>query len=469
MRYISLFSGIEAATVAWEPLGWEPVAFCEIDEFPSAVLEYRFPNVPNLGDITKVDWSDYVGSVDVIVGGSPCQSFSVAGKREGLKGESGLMFEYIRAVREVRPRWFIWENVPGALSSEKGAAFRQLLAEMDDLGYGLAWRVLDAQFFGVAQRRRRVFLVGSLGNQRAAEVLFEPDSLRWDHPSSRDKRKELTRAAADRAQEGGGAGCLTPWDTQAARVYSQDGVWPTLSSNGGKAGLNRQAVLVHDSPCYTMLVRCGCEGGGKGALIQEDVRATLSCANTQTLFQPTRGPHAVCTFHQNQVGDVHLTEEMALTITAGSSVSRQQLVCMASGQANAEITHDFAHAQAARQYKDPPIKCFKQNTRDEVRYINGDGSIAGALAANSGAKQTNYILYAREGRAMTEYVVRRITPRECERLQGFPDDWTKIPYKGKPADQCPDTPRYKALGNSFAVPVVRWIGERIQMVEDGAL
>lgn len=345
MRYISLFSGIEAATVAWEPLGWEPVAFCEIDEFPSAVLEYRFPNVPNLGDITKVDWSDYVGSVDVIVGGSPCQSFSVAGKREGLKGESGLMFEYIRAVREVRPRWFIWENVPGALSSENGGAFRQLLAEMDDLGYGLAWRVLDAQFFGVAQRRRRVFLVGSLGDQRAAEVLFESDGLRWDYPSSRDKREELTRATADRARAS-----------------------------------------------YTMLVRCGCEGGGKGALIQEDVSATLSCANTQTLFQPTRGPHAVCTFHQNQVGDVHLTEEMAGTITAGSSVSRQQLVCMASGQANAEIEYDMTPAQAARQYKDPQIVCFQQNTRDEVRYINGDGSIAGALAANSGAKQTNYIL-----------------------------------------------------------------------------
>ena len=313
MRYISLFSGIEAATVAWEPFGWEPVAFCEIDEFPSAVLEYRFPNVPNLGDITKVDWSDYVGSVDVIVGGSPCQSFSVAGKREGLRGESGLMFEYIRAVREVRPRWFIWENVPGALSSEKGAAFRQLLAEMDDLGYGLAWRVLDAQFFGVAQRRRRVFLVGSLGSQRAAEVLFEPESLRWDHPSSREKRKELTRAASDCAQEGGG-GCLTPWDIQSARVYSPDGVWPTLYAGSETSGLQRQSVLV-----------------------------------------------------------------------------------MASGQANDEIEYDMAPAQAARQYKDPQIVCFQQNTRDEVRYINGDGSIAGALAANSGAKQTNYILYAREG------------------------------------------------------------------------
>lgn len=163
MRYVSVFSGVEAATLAWHQLGWEPVAFSEIDPFPSAVLAERFPDVPNLGDITKVDWSE-IGPVDLVVGGSPCQSFSVAGKREGLAGASGLMFEYIRCVREIRPRWFVWENVPGSLSSEGGAAFGQLLAEMDDLGYGLAWRVLDAQFFGVAQRRRRVFLVGSLGD-----------------------------------------------------------------------------------------------------------------------------------------------------------------------------------------------------------------------------------------------------------------------------------------------------------------
>lgn len=163
MKYISLFSGIEAATVAWEPLGWEPVRFAEFDEFPSAVLAERYPEVPNVGDVTKVNWKKYRGKVDLVVGGSPCQSFSIAGKREGLQGESGLMFEYIRAVREVRPRWFLWENVPGALSSENGEAFRQLLSEMDKLGYGLAWRVLDAQFFGVAQRRRRLFLVGHIG------------------------------------------------------------------------------------------------------------------------------------------------------------------------------------------------------------------------------------------------------------------------------------------------------------------
>ena len=169
MRYVSVFSGVEAATLAWDQLGWEPVAFSEIDPFPSAVLAERFLDIPNLGDITQIDWSE-IGPVGLVVGGSPCQSFSVAGKREGLAGASGLMFEYIRCVRELRPRWFVWENVPGALSSEGGAAFGQLLTEMDDLGYGLAWRVLDAQFFGVAQRRRRVFLVGSLGDGGRSEL-----------------------------------------------------------------------------------------------------------------------------------------------------------------------------------------------------------------------------------------------------------------------------------------------------------
>lgn len=164
MRYISVFSGIEAASVAWEPLGWEPVAFAEIDEFPSAVLRARYPNVPNLGDITKVDWRPYRGAADIVVGGSPCQAFSIAGKRQGLMDARGqLMLEYVRAVAEIEPEWFLWENVPGVLSQDKGRAFGTLLREMDELGYGMAWRILDAQFFGVAQRRRRVFLVGCLG------------------------------------------------------------------------------------------------------------------------------------------------------------------------------------------------------------------------------------------------------------------------------------------------------------------
>lgn len=166
MRYVSLFSGIEAASVACDSMGWEPLAFAEIDRFPSAVLKQHFPQVPNLGDVTKVDWRRFVkdfGKPDLIVGGSPCQSFSIAGTRTGLEGASGLMWEYVRAIRDVRPEWVLWENVPGALSSTHGEDFGCLLRSLDDIGYGLAWRVLDAQFFGVPQRRRRVFLVGRLG------------------------------------------------------------------------------------------------------------------------------------------------------------------------------------------------------------------------------------------------------------------------------------------------------------------
>ena len=243
MKYISIFSGIEAATVAWQPLGWEPLAFSEIDPFPSTVLQHHYPNVPNLGDITKIDWRPYVGAADIVVGGSPCQSFSVAGKREGLAGASGLMFEYIRAVRELRPRWFVWENVPGAFTSEQGEAYRQLLSEMDALGYGLAWRVLDAQFFGVAQRRERVFLVGSLGTMRCAEVLFERESMSWDHQSSRQKRQALTDEAQGCVGEADhDSGCLTPGETQSRRVYPTSGVYPTLSTRE-KSGQNQESVF----------------------------------------------------------------------------------------------------------------------------------------------------------------------------------------------------------------------------------
>lgn len=167
MRFVSLFSGIEAASVAWEPLGWEAMAFCEIEPFPCAVLEHRFPSVPNLGDVSLVDWKEFVnerGRPDVVVGGSPCQAFSVAGKRLGIDDHRGrLMLEFVRAVRELGPRWVLWENVPGVLSQDEGRAFGTLIGELEDCGLSLAWRVLDAQFFGVAQRRRRVFLVANSG------------------------------------------------------------------------------------------------------------------------------------------------------------------------------------------------------------------------------------------------------------------------------------------------------------------
>lgn len=217
LRYVSLFSGIEAASVAAEPLGWEPVCFCEIDAFPSAVLAHHYPDVPNLGDITKVDWKEVMrehGPVDVVVGGSPCQSFSLAGKREGLAGASGLMFEYIRAVSEIMPKFWVWENVPGALSSSGGADFECFLREMAGIRgaggerYGIGWRVLDAQFFRVAQRRRRLFAIGVLGDLAGpCEILFESEGLRWDSLSSKEKRKALA-ADAGRSLESARGGVV---------------------------------------------------------------------------------------------------------------------------------------------------------------------------------------------------------------------------------------------------------------------
>ncbi|MFT8640119.1 DNA cytosine methyltransferase [Bifidobacterium sp.] len=374
MRYISLFSGIEAASVAWGRLGWNPVAFSEIEPFPKVVLAHHYPNVPDLGDITKIDWSPYVGSADVVVGGSPCQSFSIAGSRTGLDGASGLMWEYVRAVQAIRPRWFVWENVPGALSSSHGEDFRCLLESMDELGYGLAWRVLDAQFFGVAQRRRRVFLVGSLASQSSAEVLFEPESLRWDTSSSREKRQALAGRAENRTGISGG-GCLTPWDTQSRRIYRSDGVMSTLDARTGKAGADAKAVY----------------------------SAGFSAGNSA------------------KAGSIGYESEIAPTIRSGPSGNNQvpTVYCASDSGSHSSIGQDVA----------PTLTVHDAKSASHV----SKGS------------------------------VRRLTPVECERLQGFPDNYTNIPYCGK--DSSPDSARYKALGNSMAVPVMRWIGERIALAK----
>ena len=412
MRYLSLFSGIEAASVAWEPLGWEPVAFCEVDAFPSAVLAHRWPDVPNLGDITKVDWSDFAKGKrkpDVVVGGSPCQSFSVAGNREGLAGESGLMFEYIRAVRRIMPRCFVWENVPGAFTSENGEAFRQLLSEMDALGYGLAWRVLDAQFFGVAQRRERVFLVGCLGDpRRAARVLFEPDGLRWDTPSSRGKRQELAaRAGRGPAGEGGAvAGFCAGNSAKASTIGYAVEQSPTLRA--GESGTNMTPTVLTPK---TLQVRCGCEGGGKGALVQDDMSATLSTSQTQTVFAP---------------------------------------VCL--GDDNAKAACDVDMCGALKVGGSAPIRWAERprGSPPHARRMRAPAGLPGRPHRPDGGRSD----------ALFERMAREdMDEAERKRLLAKLRKWCKA---------CPDTPRYKACGNSMAVPVMRWIGERIQMTEGGA-
>ena len=490
MRYYSIFSGIEAASVAWEPLGWEPLLFSEIDEFPSAVLKERWPDVPNLGDITKVNWKRVVrqyGEADLVVGGSPCQSFSVAGTRTGLDGASGLMWEYVRCVREVKPRWVLWENVPGALSSSHGEDFRCLLEALDALGYGLAWRVLDAQFFGLAQRRERVFVVGCLGDvERPCEVLFEPESLRWDTPTSREKRKELAARAGSGAEGSGRA--LNPEDPQSKRVFDTNCPAPTLSSGMGE-GMNIQpSVLCAGFKWH--------QGSGAGSIGLEDEQSTTLTADyhNPAVIQ-LKGNAIDRDTAQNGAWACDPDENGAYTLNA---TDVDGVLCMTDTQPNSMVSGEVCGALSATMHKDPPVVAktlkirggcegggkgplvqedvsatlgtsndqtlfepvsFAANQRGELRLQGGDGTVVGAIPASQSGKQVQGVT---DG-----YVVRRLTPRECERLQGLPDDWTRVPYRGKPAEECPDTPRYRAIGNSMAVPVMRWIGERIELAERG--
>ncbi len=218
VRYLSVCSGIEAASVAWEPLGWEPAAFAEVEKFPSAVLAHHWPQVPNMGDMTRHEsWN--LGAIDLLVGGTPCQSFSVAGLRKGLHDpRGGLMLTFLEIAQRQRPRWIVWENVPGVLSSDGGRDFGAFLGALGALGYGFAYRVLDAQWFGVAQRRRRVFVVGCLGDgAAAATVLFESESVCRNPAPSREARERTAATLVRGSARSGGIG----YDNQA--IFSQNG------------------------------------------------------------------------------------------------------------------------------------------------------------------------------------------------------------------------------------------------------
>ena len=298
MKYGSVCSGIEAATQAWHHMGWKPSFFSEIDAFPCAVLQHHYPKVPLHGDFTTIQDGDYE-PINLLVGGTPCQSFSVAGLRKGLDDPRGnLMLGFGALAKRLRPTWLVWENVPGVLSANGGVDFGTFLGMLAELGYGFAYRVLDAQFFGVAQRRKRVFVVGYLGDWRpAAAVLFERDSLSGNPAPSREAK--------------------------------------------------------------------------------EDVAGTFKA-------------------------------------------------CASSGGWSNSVDH------AAAGYMQP-VNAFRMTAFGEY-----------------------------SGETLK---VRILIPEECEFLQGFPRGFTKIPYRGKTADKCPDGPRYKALGNSMAVPCMSWIGKRIDAVE----
>lgn len=401
MIYGSVCSGIEAATVAWEPLGWTAAFFSEIEKFPSAVLAHHYGSnmpdeplsrngVPNLSDMAKIDGRQWRGKIDMLVGGTPCQAFSIAGKRKSLDDERGnLTLKFVELCDDIDPGYVVWENVPGVLNTKDNAfgCFLGALAGEDDplkpagkkwshAGYVLgpkrtvAWRLLDAQYFGLAQRRKRIFVVASSGNGADPRtILFESEGVRRDTPPRREAGQEVAGSLTSRAS-GGGGGPGAGKD-EACAGYLQPvvaDVASTLNSHfGDKMGLENQHV--------------------------------------------NEGCPLFVAFAQNQRDEVR-------TYVAFSC-------------------KDYGNDAA-------------DNVSPTLRSMNNDKS-----TPNGGGQMA----------VASDMAVRRLTPRECERLQGFPDDYTLIPYRGKEAENCPDGPRYKALGNSMAVNVMRWIGARVQRAE----
>jgi DNA (cytosine-5)-methyltransferase 1 len=407
LNYASVCSGIEAPTVAWEALpNWKAKWFSEIEPFPCAMLQHHYPYVPNLGDMTKIhertEFND--SAIDVLIGGTPCQSFSVAGLRKGLADPRGnLALVFLGLVDRARPSWVVWENVPGVLSSSGGRDFGAFLGGLAELGYGFAYRVLDAQFFGVPQRRRRVFVVGYLGDWRpAAAVLFERHSLSGDTPPSRKKGERVAPSVTS---------------------------GPPFSRTGNERVECEALVMAH---------------GQGNAEIRRDGEPSLTCNHEAPIVAFMGG-------QGSKAGSVGASEYLSPTLKAADSGgNRVPCVAIRTAQTSSNghgIAEDVAYtldgvqgqAMAFHGSQDP---CVSWN-------------ITHPLGRNNGLE----VSFVRGS------TVRRLTPRECERLQGFSDDYTLIPFRGKPAA---DGPRYKALGNSMAVPVIRWIGERIEAVDKEA-
>jgi DNA (cytosine-5)-methyltransferase 1 len=455
LRFASVCDGISAVGCAWKPLGWQFVFKSEIEPFPSAVADHHHPEAPNLGDMTNHNnWTQQDYGIDLICGGTPCQAFSVAGLRKGLDDPRGnLTLTFLAVIAQFRPRWVVWENVPGVLSDKTGA-FGSFLGGLGQLGYGFAYRILDAQYYGVAQRRRRVFVVGHAGGlwQRAAAVLFERDCLSGNPAPRRATGQGFTYDAAP---------CLGASGRGVERAGETRGQDPVIAiqeigkrqsgnamngvghSQPGDPMFCLQAKAIHgvcagnDARAGRMRGREGCEGGGKGPLLSPEKSLTLAAnANDQVLFQ---------TCHTLRADGFDASED-----GTGRGTPIVPEIC---GTIQADTHPGSYSGQDATTGRIIPALGFTQNQCGDIL----TGEIAASLGTSQNATGRN------TAKACVNMAVRRLTPRECERLQGFPDDYTLIQFRKKPAA---DGPRYKALGNSMAVPVMRWIGERIQQVED---
>jgi DNA (cytosine-5)-methyltransferase 1 len=536
MRYLSVCSGIEAATVAWHQLGWLPVAVSEIEPFPSAVLAHHYPTVPNLGDMTKFkDWPD--ADIDLLVGGTPCQSFSVAGLRKGLDDPRGsLMLTYLAIARRYSPEWLVWENVPGVLSADGGRAFGSLLGGLAELGYGFAYRVLDAQYFGLAQRRQRVFVVGCLGDwRRAAAVLFERESLSGHPAPSREAGQRVAPTIGGCSNGGGANGPGRDVDSCESLIPSTGDISHCLNAGGmGRIDYETETLIAHAlrgegfdasedgtgrgtplvpvantlngyagrnqlEQTYVPIAFSAKDYGADAGDIAPTLRAgghVNSHANAGVMpaiafdarqsdviqYGDMSGPldtdgHTIGIGQEDYAGAYEADSSSVLRTlreTVGAKAVAEWGSRILDSLQSPEVLRSWLHGASLRLSSDH-FRSFVGNCplpREEgaaaatLRQVWQEGPDGRSPQGRGLAKQ----LAQQLGKALPELPhkgasrtmrVRRLTPLECERLMGFPDDYTLIPYRGKPAS---DGPRYKALGNSMAVPCMAWLGRRIEMV-----
>ena len=549
MRYGSVCSGIEAASVAWKPLGWKCAFVSEIEKFPAAVLAERFPEVPNLGDFTKIERGNYDGDIDLLVGGTPCQAFSIAGLRKGLNDERGnLALEFARLAFRTHARWVVWENVPGVLSSKRGedfATFLSLLVGWEVTVpngkwrraglvtaapgcFNVGWRVLDAQYTrvqqfprAIPQRRRRVILVGSLGSwEDCAKVLFDGEMCGGDAPPCRKARQAAPGDAGTGAE---GAGWDFSWwdggqraSTLTTRSIGQmmpdkdqlpcviDTRWHTYANDGSCPSLlatdYKEPKAVCD-PCPTLdasypgkqnnqdITKLVCyenhgqdsrirdcgevapsipaqagTGGNNLPLVQKVFAIDSMASNAMKSKNPHSGSREIevattldttnPTPSKNQ-GGMAIVEERPEAVAIAENVIGRKVENGGNGVGAKEgvcYTLDTVGVHGVCY----PIDMMNVDGRGDnfkAKCYGKPGSAAYALTRR------------RPSGVCLPGVVRRLVPVEGERLMGFPDGWTQIPWRGKPAEECPDGPRYKALGNSMCTNVMAWIGERIDAVE----
>ena len=545
ITYGSVCSGIEAATLAWKPLGMRAVWFAEIETFPSAVLAHHYPNTPNLGDMTKLGAQVLAGKIaapDILVGGTPCQAFSVAGMREGLADPRGALTikyveladatDYVRASRRKPPCVIVWENVPGVLS-DKGNAFGCFLGALagedcelqpsgkkwPDAGcvYGpkrtIAWRVLDAQYFGLAQRRRRVFVVASARDGfDPTEVLFEREGVRRDTAPRRGEGQDVTGTAPFGpalqcgcghvfTEELGPYGCVNCEGDEGPAVSMFGGI-PAFGGHSLDGSVERSATLTAkdsrlDMESETFLIQPAADVAGTlrstdgGAdvdhgmarhLVAGTLQSSGKAAGSATQQDAEAGLLVV---HGTQDPDVLRDQAHPLGRNHGQENAVLAFSCKDHGADAGAIAptlramnHSASHANAGGQV----AVCITGDITHTLKADGFDGSEDGTgrgqPIVTAYSTKLHHTSACGAGKLYEEYTasldacspppallipsqVRRLIPRECERLQGMPDDYTLIPWRGKPASECPDGPRYKAIGNSKAVTIVRWIGQRI--------